>query len=418
MGMGPSRVDTPRTGLEDLIAGLFSNTLTGAGAPGGAPPPSYTPPGGGPPGGGSTGGIPGGGFFGGGYHPLLATDLGTPTPTNRPPVYSPPAVAPPPGGVGPGGGVSPAGGGPMDPGSALLQQIFSGLSIPQYGGPMTAPTNALQQGAMGASQASLAALPGFAQLGKQVATGLRGVSNAPAAPSFLTQMLTNRPGTDMLRSIGAPGGIESQLANQGNSSGGDFAGILQALDASRQTSLSNNLRDISERFSTSGLRNSTDLATSLGQTSNQSNQDMLGIAAQLLPQLAGLKTQALTSAGQLGLGAGSALQSGDIGASDILGQLYQGQQGRGLSALQSLPGAAQLFASIPQQAATSAYNIGSQNQAQDTAAMQAKLQEFIRSQGALFSPILNFASGAPQITGPGKGSQLLGAGTSIAGAFA
>lgn len=360
MGMGPQRAATPRTGLEDFISNLFVNSLQQIGA----------------------NGAPASASRGGGKIPIH----------------------------GPGSGA-----GSQAPGGMTIQDLFQSLSIPQYGGPMTAPQTPLQRGAVAAAGGGLAQLPAYEQLGGSIVNALGSVPGAPMGPASAINLLTNRPGEEMLRGLGGPNGAISQLLSAG-SSGGDFAGILDAMNNARKQSLGNDLRDIQERFSASGLRNSTDLASSLGQASNQSEANWLSQAAQLIPQITSARTGALTAAGQLGLGAGSTLQQGGLQAADILGQLFQGQQGRGLSALQSLPGVAELFAGLPNQVASGAYNIGAASQAADTQGLQALYNEFLRTQGGLLPPILNFAAGAPQITGPGKGSQLLGAGTTIGAA--
>lgn len=347
MGMGPTRKQTPRTGLEDAVTQLLTGGLQQAGGP------SVT---------------------------------------------------------------SGKGGNKVTGGPATLQDIYNNLSTPSYGGPLTAPTDPLQKGGMAAVQSGLDALPDFQNLGRDITSGLQGVAGASMAPSSLMNLLQNRPGTDILQGLNGPGGAIGELTKLGSEGGGDFAGILAAMNKARQGSLSDDLRNVSERFSESGLRNSTDLAASLGDTSNRSEANWLSQASQLIPQITSARTGALSAAGQLGLGAGSALQQGGLQAGDILSQLFQGQQGRGLQALQTLPGVAQLFANLPGQVGSGAYNVGAAQQGQDTAGMQAKLQEFIRTNGAFLAPILNFAAGAPQISGPGKGSQLLQGGATIGAA--
>jgi hypothetical protein len=393
MGMGPSRSQTPRTGLEDYVSQILQGALGGA-VQGPRPPGGGTPPN-------EPGGTTRGGAYGGGGGAVSWADqaLGR-------------------GAGGGGGGNSQFTGGPAQGSygpNINLQDIFSNLSIPQYQGALTAGSNPLQKQALNTASGGLSMLPGMEQFGGGVMSRLLGQGSASFAPPGLSNLLTQGAGRDMLQGLGGAQGAIGQLMQQGGNSNQDFGGILAALNGARQGALQDSNRDISERFSESGLRNSTDLAGALGTNNQRSADAFLGQAAQLLPELTGQRTQALGMAGQLGLGAGQALQQGNLQAGDILGQLFQGQQGRGLSALQSLPGAAEIFSMLPQQAANNAFQLGASQQGMDTQGLQAKYNEFTRTQGGLLPMILNYAAGAPQITGPGKGSQLLGAGTSIAG---
>ena len=145
----------------------------------------------------------------------------------------------------------------------------------------------------------------------------------------------------------------------------------------------------------------------------QLGQQGLGVA-DLLGQLFGAQQgRGLTAAQglqQAGLGAAGQLGQQGLGAADIFSQLFGQQAGRQLGALQSLPQLAGLPLALQQQL----FGLGEQARGVQDVDLQRQLAEFQRTQGALFGPILGFASGAPQITGPGKGSQVLGALATIA----
>lgn len=438
MGTSPTRVDTPRTGLEDQISQIFGNALNQASAPRPTSPGKGSPP--------AAGGMRAAGTMANlGGNPLNNQSPGGISLSNPGQGPSNPWGFTDPFGGGGGSGGTPGAGYPTggQPGGGALggggmtrqptiQEIFEGLSLPTYGGQLTAGSNPLLGGAFGAAQGSLDALPGYGQLSDMVTRGFQGFGSAAIAPDAVMSLLTNRPGAGVLGqlaggggaagellSLGRGGGAVGQLLAQGGQSDRDFGGIISALDAARRGSLEDSLRDTQERFSSSGLRFSTDLANALGETSRRSEEGFLGQAAQLLPQLTqqrqnalaqagGLQLGAFQGAGGLGLGAGQALQQGGLAAGDILGQLYQGQQGRALQALSAIPGAQDILGRLGLDTTRQAFGIGQAQRGMEQEGLTAAYNEFLRTQGGLLAPILNFAAGAPQITGPGKGTQLMG----------
>lgn len=422
---GPERQTTPRTGLDDFVAGLLKYGTLGY-----LPPDVLNqlfPPTPGTPG---TGGGPhptfdlkslltGGGPFIGPTVPGMSTtvpsDIGGGNNWN----YNP-------GGNGlPGGGGQPGGGLPFDPGSLppgtgnappagsvpfdIGKFIQGRLSIPQYGGPFTAPVNALQSGALGGASSALSAF--FAP--RSNTTGPLFAS--PPIGGGGGGLNGGIPNVTTGAGIGTGNDIISQLLNRGTQTGQtpersllDVLGIqgpqanlnaaFQALDAQRRTGLAQDVNNLREQFSFTGNRFGSDLANAIGQRQSASEQNYLAnvapLAAQLAPQLFGQQVSALGTAGQLGGEAGN----------------------QSLQALLGLPGAFSTTSMLPGQVAGQGFNLGEQLRQimqGDTSARQA---EFTRTQGGLFPTLLQYAAGAPQIYTPGIGQQAIGAGAAALGA--
>lgn len=421
---GPERQTTPRTGLDDFVAGLLRYGTLGYLPPDvlkqlfppvpGTPGQPAQPPGGG--GGGVTPGgdrppepqIPTGWHTTGATDPIsmLLASLtgGSPSnpsiqppyaePVGGQPAYDQPAPNQPPGypqppvpgfppnqpGVG-GGGVPttagnlpPAGSVPFDIGKFIQGR----LSIPQYGGPFTAPANPLQNLAAGGAGQSLAS---FFNPNSQTGAG---------AGSQILQSLLNRggqssqtPERSILDILGATGPQA------------DLTSAFSALDNQRRFGLGRDIRDLREQFSFSGNRFGSDLANAIANRQSESEANFLAqtapLAANLAPQLFGQRVSALGTAGQLGQGAGE----------------------QSLQALLAAPGAYSTTSAVPGQVASQGFNIGEQLRQILQGDVGAKQAEFTRTQGGLFPTLLQYAAGAPQIYTPGIGQQLLGAGTTV-----
>lgn len=413
---GPERQTTPRTGLDDFVAGLLRYGTLGylppnvlsqlfppvPGTPGQPParpgnpvfpPGGYQPP--------HTdelstlvsmltgGGAPGGPSIQPAIQPPYAEPAGgqpaydQPAP-NQPPGYPPsqpgfppnypPVIPGVPGGVPAPGNTPPPGSVPFDIG----QFIQGRLSVPQYGGPFTAPANPLQTMAAGGVGQSLAS---FFNPASQTGAG---------AGSQILQSLLNRgnqssqtPERSILDMLGA---IGPQA---------DLNSAFSALDTQRRTGLGKDIRDLREQFSFSGNRFGSDLANAIATRQTDSENNFLAqtapLAANLAPQLFGQRVSALGTAGQLGQGAGD----------------------QSLQALLGLPGAYSTTSAVPGQVANQGFNIGEQLRQILQGDIGAKQAEFTRTQGGLFPTLLQYAAGAPNIYTPGIGQQLLGAGTTV-----
>lgn len=243
---GPDRQTTPRTGLDDFVAGLlkygtlgylpqsvlsqFYPPVPGAGSSGPLPPGLGGP--------GSEPLIPfqpsGSPMInsmapGGGIDQLLASPQAAPDATAAPVQrkFYPPLPPPPPPSQPGGGGGPPTGSVPFDIGQFITGQ----LSLPQYGGQMTAGPNQLQLGAGQAAQGALQSpflSPGYgvstlAQLFN--AAQPRGSQQLdPALMSLLGGGgFANQPGSDILQQLGLGGGPGSQYlatAAQGSAAQG------------------------------------------------------------------------------------------------------------------------------------------------------------------------------------------------------
>jgi hypothetical protein len=205
---------------------------------------------------------------------------------------------------------------------------------------------------------------------------------ALSIPSYTGQLTA--PTTPLQNSATAagPGALNTGLSvadalNSGLksfTSGDAGAGVLAALSGSAANALTQTNRQLDEQFGASGVGESSDLATAKENASLASEQGVLGLGAQILPTLTG-------------------------------------QQ---LTAMGLMPTAAEL----PLNLASGANTLGTQEQQTAQNPLTALYNEFTRTQGGLFSPTLNFASGAPTITGPGKGSQLLGPAATLGAAAA
>lgn len=236
----------------------------------------------------------------------------------------------------------------------------------------------------------------------------------------------------------------------------DYQTLFNAISQGQQGAFNRNLRDIREQYSAGGNRFSSGLANAFSQAGTENAQNIGSLLAQLGLQSAGSQNAtrlgAASQLGQLGLGArgqtgdilsqlvnanlagqGQQLNAGQIlqqlglgasstlgqqgtGAADILSQLFSGQQGRSLSALQSLPGAQQTLSQLPLQFAQGLFGLGEGARGIQDTALQRQLAEFQRTQGALYPGIANYAAGAPIIASPGIGTQALGAGAALGGA--
>lgn len=412
---GPQRQTTPRTGLDDFVAGLLKYGTLGY-----LPPDVLNqlfPP---------TPGTPG---AGGGGHPTFDF-LGGGGPSIQPPI--PGMSADVVGGGGnnwnynPGGNGLPGGGGGggvggFDPGSLPLSGgnappagsvpfdigkfIQGRLSIPQYGGPFTAPVNALQSGALGGAGSSLASFfgPRSTTSGYPFASPPIGGGGGGGGFPNVTTGAGIGTGNDIISQLLGRGIQTSQtpersildiLGIQGPQA--NLASAFSALDAQRRTGLAQDVNNLREQFSFTGNRFGSDLANAIGQRQSASEQNYLAnvapLAAQLAPQMFGQQVSALGTAGQLGGEAGN----------------------QSLQALLGLPGAFSTTSMLPGQVAGQGFNLGEQLRQimqGDTSARQA---EFTRTQGGLFPTLLQYAAGAPQIYTPGIGQQALGAGAGVA----
>lgn len=305
----------------------------------------------------------------------------------------------------------------------FIQQMFS---LPQYGGQMGAGLRPEQLAALG--QAGGAAGQFFGSQGgtaQQIISQLlgQGQTGGGFAPAGLENLLSNLPGQDILRQIGMGGGpgggaLQGIASGQGNLP--EYDQLFNAISSAQQGTFNRNLRDIREQYSSAGLRQGSDLANAFAQAGTENAQNIGSMLAQLGLQSAGAQSGARLGAaqelGRLGLGAGQALGQAGLGGGDILSQLFSGQQGRALSALQALPGAQATLAGLPMDIATRLFGLGEAARGVQDTNLQRMLAEFQRTQGALFPGIVNYASGAPIISSPGIGSQVLGAGASLGGA--
>lgn len=418
---GPERQTTPRTGLDDFVAGLLKYGTLGYLPPDVlnqllAPVPG-TPGGGGQPGEGG-GGQPDIGNPDWHFNPMLAGG----TPGGGLPGLQASAAAP--GGIGLGGQPNapiPSGAVPFDIGQFLQGR----LSVPQYGGLFTAPTNQLQTNAAGGAGSALAAFFGQSPTQTGGRSGYPGLPNIPPGPlppgMSLAALASGGGGGGYPPAVGGggtPAGIGtgndiiSALLGRGQQGGGSIErsllGILgaqgpqanlaqafAALDAQRRTGLAQDTRDLREQFSFGGNRFSSDLANAIGARQSTSEQNFLAqaapLAAQLAPQLFSAQTQALGTAGQLGLGSNQ----------------------QSLEALLGLPQAFSTTSMLPGQVAGQGFNLGEQLRQIMQGDVAGRQAEFTRTQGALFPTLLQYAAGAPQIYTPGIGQQLLGAGTTL-----
>lgn len=148
-----------------------------------------------------------------------------------------------------------------------------------------------------------------------------------------------------------------------------------------------------------------------------------GQTGDILNQAGGLAGQDLTRLGSLGqfIQQNSADTSGNLANLSLqggaqLGNLFQGAQGQSLQAMLGLPGAYGDLSKLPLNLAQQGYSIGQQGQISDQAALDKQMQEYMRTFGGLFNMVGNYAAGAPVISQPGLGGQLLGAGTTLGAA--
>jgi hypothetical protein len=382
---GTSLERTPRTHIQDLFSDIFASALWG-GAHSGNPAftqrlAQYFGPAAGqaPP---NTGGV---GGATGGYPDVGVVPEGDPTNISGAPSagggglmslmqalgIQGPDIAQPPTDM-PGGAATTAGGGGL---GRFLQDI---LGIPQYGGQMTAGPNTLQrQGLNLAGQGLSSFSPNTGQNIIQQLLGLAGGGG---------------PGADFLRTAG------TGLTNLGMTGATpDVASIFQALDNQRRAGLERDVGDIREQFSFGGNRLSSDLMRAISGRQAESEASFLGegsrVAAQLAPALFQGKVGALSGAGDIG---------------NLLNQLS-------LGASSSLPGAFQTTSLLPGAVAGQGFNIGEQGRAIEQGGLDRMMQEFLRTQMGLLQPALGYAAGAPLISSPGAGSQVLGAGATALG---
>lgn len=413
---GPDRQTTPRTGLDDFVAGLLKYGTLGY-----LPPDVLNqlfPP---------TPGAGGGGAGGGGGQPNVNPGTGGHGFLDA----QPPQIGP----TGPGGpsasigiadqlgitgnnnslweqlGITgntqqgiPAGSQPFDIGKFIQGR----LSVPQYGGQFTAPINALQNTAAAGAGSSLASF--FSPRPPNIHPPMFGAppvqpGGGGGAGGFTGPGAGMTIGNDIISQLMGRGAQGSQtgertlldiLGMQGPQA--NLSAAFQALDAQRRTGLAQDTRDLREQFSFSGNRFGTDLANAITKRQGESEQNFMAqaapLAASLAPQMFGQQVSALGTAGQLGQGAGQ----------------------QSLEALLGLPGAFSQTSMLPGQVASQGFNLGEQLRQIMQGDTSAKQAEFTRTQGALFPTLLQYAAGAPQIYTPGIGQQLLGAGTAVGGA--
>lgn len=444
---GPDRQTTPRTGLDDFVAGLLkygtlgylpqsvlqqflppipgagNPGLPGGGLPGGGLPPGFGGPGSEPlqppPGGGQPitqpqgpGGpminppVPGGGgglqFFPGGIQPSVNDGS------------LPGFPGGPPGGAGGGmqgfgfpglpGGWTPNGPQPPAPntpaGGAVpfdIGQFITGqLSLPQYGGQMTAGANPLQLQAAQASQSGLSQIaPGVTPSVLAQLFGMAQPRGSQQLDPALSSLLggggfANQPGANILQQLGLGGGPGSQylaragqLSASANSPLQQFlgAGAGQQQDLLTQLGLSNPAgqasqflmrqagptgaetqaqgllgglaggQDLSSLFSQIDAARQQGLNRDVGNLREQFSSAGAGLSTGLAREIANRQQQSQTDfisqIGQLGLGAlqnrtGAAAALGGLGGQQgqrqvdigqILGQLGLGGAGAQTGAL-------------------------------------------------------------------------------------
>lgn len=426
--MGPERQTTPRTGLDDFVAGLLrygtlgylpQSTLSqlyppvpgtpqtgvlppGTGGPGSEPltPPGFPFGGGGvPPGGGPMIGptAPGAGGGGGGLTRFLG------------PLANVQAGAPPQAGnslkdiinglINPGGTPGGASGGlPGGPGAVpfdLGQFIIGQLSLPQYGGQMTAGADPLQLQAAQASQAGLGGIN--PQLGGDVLSRLLGqanpqsqASNIPPQLQALLSGFANQPGASTLQALtggGGPGGGYLDRAASGSAAAtspltqflgagaGQQQDLLTRLGLSNPTAQASQFlmgqtgpagaesqaqgilgglaggQDLSSLFSQIDAARQQGLSRDIGNIREQFSAGGAGLSTGLARSIADRQQQSerdyLSQIGQLGLGSlqgrtGAAAALGGLGGQtaqrqvdigQILGQLGLGGAGAQAGAL-------------------------------------------------------------------------------------
>jgi len=209
---------------------------------------------------------------------------------------------------------------------------------------------------------------------------------------FENQLLSNATGssTGILDALAHPqslGGVpDAAFSNLAQLSGPAALGdVFQAMDKARQIGLGTDTANLREQFSSSGLRDSSSLATAIANLSGQS------------------ETQQQSQFGQLGL-QNLATRTSAAGA---LGNLGLGQAGFNLSSMEAYP-----------QVLQSLFGVGEQGRQVQNQALMNQIQEFARTQGGLLPLILQFLGGAPNIVSPGIGQQLLSAGTAVGAAYA
>lgn len=252
------------------------------------------------------------------------------------------------------------------------------------------------------------------------------MSGATTGNSFLQNLAGgfNPGGQDM---IGQAGNWLGQQMNNGTIQnllqGGQTADIGQigaALDAARRPGLNRDIRDLREQFSFNGLRRGTDIQNAVAARQAESESGMMGQLAGMLPQLTGQSNQTSLGTlnavanlagtqgqlgqmlGNLGLGAGNlqlgaaqGLNQSGLGVADLMGNLFNNQQGNSLQALLGMPGAFQGLSQLPGQMANQLFGMGTvlQNQAQQ--GIQNQIGGFNQQQ-SMIPGLLAFLGGTPQ----------------------
>ena len=208
--------------------------------------------------------------------------------------------------------------------------------------------------------------------------------------------------------VGSIGAAENILSGIGTSGSPDFAALGQALRGQSDIGLDRTIRDLREQFSTAGLRFGSDIRNEVARAGNEST-------ANLNAELARLGISAAESQGQLRLGAGQALGGLGLGQTGQISDLFSGGAGRQQEANLALPGIFSGLSNLPTQVGGGGFALGEGFRGiQDTENVR-RAQEFQRTEATLLPMLLNFFAGAPQITSPGIGQQLLGFGGAAAG---
>ena len=116
---------------------------------------------------------------------------------------------------------------------------------------------------------------------------------------------------------------------------------------------------------------------------------------------------AATAQGQLRAGAASQLGQLGLGQTGQLADLFSGGAGREQEANLALPGIFSGLSNLPTQVGQQGFGLGEGFRGIQDAENLRRASEFQRTEATLLPMLLNFFAGAPQITSPGIGSQIL-----------
>lgn len=316
-------------------------------------------------------------------------------------------------------------------GTKGLQDLFGQLSIPEFKGPVQAGISPLQEQSLQQVQDALrggGALEGFTEVQDTsvdfgALRSLAGILGPTAGEERLTGIEDFAPGVN-LQEIARTGGTQ------------DITALLAAEEASSRRRIEEGAGNIRQQFARLGTRSSVGAQRAVGEFTSRSLETERGqrlrTQAGLFEGAAGRRLGAATELGRERLGA----RGQDVGIGEILARFGAQERTRATGAAGELAraglteaelgirergragGAALQGALLPGQLAEQAFGLGEQERGVREAEILRRQQEFIRTQGALFGPIINAILGQPTAFGPGIGSQLLGTATTVGGAAA